>query len=525
MISIIMSCIWVFISHTLLQGGTELSTLRIAAAAPVDPDIRSSSLEVVLLGSTRHLLLQHSSSKTPAPHPRGASSSSLGFGGVLTEGILELDGSLSEAQLLQIKTAVEENDDDDEDNSDEGDISTASSSAAAASPGDDVMIQEEVGFAPCPAYLRDAIPAHHNNNSDDTSENMKETSSSCVILVPPLYVREFRWPLSQSQAWLQNVVNSPLLHSKQANSWVEVQSSTILFHSGGPMYPFGAGKYLEHLEQLVPGLALGEKTRVVLDFGCGTGSLSVAMEQRGVTTLCIALSQSEEDGIQLVLERGYPGILTNSFSDSILVRLPYPNQAFGLLHCAACNISSWLNHHDGMLLLEADRILHSGGFFVWTVDVSLQLQSLKEMERQLGRLCWKVVGRAGTVTVWQKPSNITDVECHLRRDIPVCLTTRHGSGSTVWKVPLQNCIDDDTEGMTTTTVLEENMDWKIRLLNPPRRLWQTVPALGITAAIKEVYLADFNYWVYITDFYVHHFGPRRILEIRNVLDMNAMYGG
>ncbi len=200
MISIIMSCIWVFISHTLLQGGTELSTLRIAAAAPVDPDIRSSSLVVVLLGSTRHLLLQHSSSKTPAPHPRGASSSSsLGFGGVLTEGILELDGSLSEAQLLQIKTAVEENDDDDEDNSDEGDISTASSSAAAASPGDDVMIQEEVGFAPCPAYLRDAIPAHHNNNSDDTSENMKETSSSCVILVPPLYVREFRWPLSQSQ--------------------------------------------------------------------------------------------------------------------------------------------------------------------------------------------------------------------------------------------------------------------------------------------------------------------------------------
>jgi cyclopropane fatty-acyl-phospholipid synthase-like methyltransferase len=98
-------------------------------------------------------------------------------------------------------------------------------------------------------------------------------------------------------------------------------------------------------EQLVPGLALGEKTRVVLDFGCGTGSLSVAMEQRGVTTLCVALSQSEEDGIQLVLERGYPGILTNSFSDSILVRLPYPNQAFDLLHCAACNISSWLNHH------------------------------------------------------------------------------------------------------------------------------------------------------------------------------------
>ncbi len=48
-------------------------------------------------------------------------------------------------------------------------------------------------------------------------------------------------------------------------------------------------------------------------------------------------------------------------------------------------------HADGMLLLEADRILHSGGFFVWTVDVSLQLQSLKGLKNKQSRIDSKYV--------------------------------------------------------------------------------------------------------------------------------------
>lgn len=89
--------------------------------------------------------------------------------------------------------------------------------------------------------------------------------------------------------------------------------------------------------QLVPDLGIGTTTRVALDFECGTGSLSRVLGQRGVATLCLASYDSLEDGIQLVMERGFPGLLTHSLSSRI--RFPYPSQAFDLLHCAACNIS------------------------------------------------------------------------------------------------------------------------------------------------------------------------------------------
>ena len=95
------------------------------------------------------------------------------------------------------------------------------------------------------------------------------------------------------------------------------------------------------LWQLVPDLSLGENTRVVLDFGGGSGSLSHALAQRGVITLCVAPYESPENAVQLVMERGYPALLTRRFSSH--TRLPFPSQAFDLLHCASCNIP-WSTH-------------------------------------------------------------------------------------------------------------------------------------------------------------------------------------
>lgn len=67
-------------------------------------------------------------------------------------------------------------------------------------------------------------------------------------------------------------------------------------------------------------------------------------------------------------------------------------------------------------------------------------------------------------------------------------------------------------------------NWTSRLINPPTRL-QSAPAAGLQTAKNEAFLADFNYWNYLTDFYLRFFGPLRTVEIRNVLDANAGYGG
>lgn len=178
--------------------------------------------------------------------------------------------------------------------------------------------------------------------------------------------------LNFPQARVQNVPYSPLLKSSRSQAWVHINASTIVFLPGGPMYPRGAESYLSHLTQLVPELGIGTTTRVALDLECGTGSLSLVLGMRQVTTLCLSAYDSPENGVRLVMERGFPGLLTHSLdsSGSPQQRLPFPSQAFDLLHCAACNIS-WTSN-DGTLLFEADRILRNGGFFVWFMDVSNQ---------------------------------------------------------------------------------------------------------------------------------------------------------
>ena len=67
-------------------------------------------------------------------------------------------------------------------------------------------------------------------------------------------------------------------------------------------------------------------------------------------------------------------------------------------------------------------------------------------------------------------------------------------------------------------------NWTSRLINPPARL-RSAPAAGLQTAKNEAFVADFNYWDYLTDFYLRFFGPLRTVEIRNVLDANAGYGG
>lgn len=66
-------------------------------------------------------------------------------------------------------------------------------------------------------------------------------------------------------------------------------------------------------------------------------------------------------------------------------------------------------------------------------------------------------------------------------------------------------------------------NWTSRLMSPPKRL-KIIQAGGLQRAKQEVFISDFNYWVYVTDYYVRSLGSTRVGEIRNVLDVNAGYG-
>jgi SAM-dependent methyltransferase len=102
----------------------------------------------------------------------------------------------------------------------------------------------------------------------------------------------------------------------------------------------------------------GGNIRNVLDVGCGVASFGAYLLSHDILAMSLAPNDVHENQIQFALERGIPatlGVLGTR-------RLPYPSRSFEMAHCSRCRID-WLQR-DGVLLLEVDRVLRPGGYFV-----------------------------------------------------------------------------------------------------------------------------------------------------------------
>lgn len=86
---------------------------------------------------------------------------------------------------------------------------------------------------------------------------------------------------------------------------------------------------------MIPDIAFGHHTRVVLDIGCGVASFGAYLLSRNVITMSIAPKDVHENQIQFALERGVPAMVA-AFATH---RLLYPSQAFDLIHCSRCRIN------------------------------------------------------------------------------------------------------------------------------------------------------------------------------------------
>ncbi|KAG6543451.1 hypothetical protein Mapa_015121 [Marchantia paleacea] len=89
------------------------------------------------------------------------------------------------------------------------------------------------------------------------------------------------------------------------------------------------------------------------------------------------------------------------------------------------------------------------------------------------------------------------------------------------KEPLKRCL----WGFPATGAAEAMaLRWPQRAEQPPSRL-REAPAAGLERVKDEAYAADLSFWKSNVEIYVTGFGEQRVSEIRNVLDMNAGYGG
>lgn len=380
----------------------------------------------------------------------------------------------------------------------------------------------------CPGSMREYIPCLDNVEaikqlkSTDKGERFERhcplngTGLNCLVPAPKGYKTPIPWPRSRNEVWYNNVPHSRLVEDKGGQNWISKQKDKFKFPGGGTQFIHGADQYLDQIAKMVPDITWGHHIRVVMDVGCGVASFGAYLLPRNVITMSIAPKDVHENQIQFALERGVPAMVA-AFATR---RLPYPSQAFDLIHCSRCRIN-W-TRDDGILLLEVNRMLRAGGYFAWAAQPvykheEAQEEHWKEMLDLTTRLCWELVKKEGYIAIWKKPTNNS---CYLNREAgtipPLC--DPDDNPDNVWYVDLKACITRLPENGYGANVSL----WPERLRTSPDRL-QSIQ-LDAFIARKELFKAESKYWNEIIESYVRALHWKK-MKLRNVLDMRAGFGG
>ncbi|KAK9102080.1 hypothetical protein Sjap_019334 [Stephania japonica] len=353
-----------------------------------------------------------------------------------------------------------------------------------------------------------------------------ERAVRCLIPRPRGYRGAVRWPESRGSVWFANVPFARLASYKKSQNWVRVEGDRLVFPGGGTSFPRGAKSYVNEIGRVVP-LKSGA-VRTVLDVGSGVGSFGAHLMDFNILTMSIAPRDIHEAQVQFALERGLPamlGILSTH-------RLPFPSRSFDMAHCSRCLVP-WTDY-DGLYLLEIDRVLRPGGYWVlsgppinwranskgWkrgTLDLEKEQATLEDLA---SRLCWKKIAEQETVAVWRKPTN--HVHCSQKTkawESPhFCNALEPDSG---WYTKMEPCITPlpkvqsikDTSG----GALEK---WPKRLHFAPPRIRNM---LGKQIDLKFFY-QDNQLWNRRVGHYAKFIGSLPDGKYRNIMDMNAGFG-
>ncbi|KAM0941370.1 putative S-adenosyl-L-methionine-dependent methyltransferase [Dioscorea sansibarensis] len=383
-------------------------------------------------------------------------------------------------------------------------------------------------FELCSMNMKEYIPCLDN---EEAIKKLKSTANgekferhcpgvghglTCLVPAPRGYKVPIPWPRSRDEVWYNNVPHQRLVDDKGGQNWIVRSKNKFKFPGGGTQFIHGADQYLDQISKMVPDIAFGQHTRVVLDVGCGVASFGAFLLSRNVLTMSIAPKDVHENQIQFALERGVPAMLAVFGTQ----RLLYPSQAFDLIHCSRCRIN-W-TRDEGILLFEVDRMLRRGGYFAWAAQPvykheEAQQEVWKEMEELTTRICWELVKKEGYIAIWRKPLNNT---CYISRNPgthpPLC--DPDDDPNNVWYVNLKACITRLPENGHGANVAQ----WPGRLRKPPARLQDV--QMDVYMAKKELFQAESGYWNEIVRGYVRVYRWQK-LKLQNVMDMRAGFGG
>ncbi|XP_023518136.1 probable methyltransferase PMT27 [Cucurbita pepo subsp. pepo] len=353
-----------------------------------------------------------------------------------------------------------------------------------------------------------------------------EEGPTCLVALPENYKRCIKWPKSRDKIWYHNVPHTKLAEVKGHQNWVKVTGEFLTFPGGGTQFIHGALHYIDFIQQAVPDIAWGKRTRVVLDVGCGVASFGGYLFEKDVLTMSFAPKDEHEAQVQFALERGIPAISAVMGSQ----RLPFPSMVFDIIHCARCRVP-W-HAEGGMLLLELNRVLRPGGFFVWSATPVYQsleedVEIWKEMSDLTKSMCWELVtiqkDKLNSIgaAIYRKPASNECYDQRKHKRPPMC--KNDDDPNAAWYVPLQACmhrvpVDNAMRGSNWP------QQWPKRLQAPP--YWLNSSQMGIYGKpAPQDFTTDYEHWKRVVNkTYMSGLGIN-LSNIRNVMDMRSVYGG
>ncbi|KAL0396913.1 UNVERIFIED_CONTAM: putative methyltransferase PMT26 [Sesamum calycinum] len=360
-------------------------------------------------------------------------------------------------------------------------------------------------YIPCLDNLAAIRKLTSTKHYEHRERHCPENPPTCLVPLPEGYQRPIEWPTSREKIWYHNVPHTKLAAVKGHQNWVKVSGEYLIFPGGGTQFKNGALHYIDTIQQSVPEVAWGKRSRVVLDVGCGVASFGGFLFERDVLTMSLAPKDEHEAQVQFALERGIPAISAVMGTK----RLPYPGRVFDIVHCARCRVP-W-HAEGGKLLLELNRLLRPGGFFVWSATPIYQkLPEDVEIWKKLTQaMCWEVVSitkdelNGVGIAVYRKP---TSNECYEQRNVPL--------QACMHKVPIAS----------SERGSQWPEQWPARVDKVP--YWLLSSEVGVYGKpAPEDFAADYAHWKRVVKkSYLNGLGINWS-TVRNVMDMRAVYGG
>lgn len=409
--------------------------------------------------------------------------------------------------------------------------SVESTKKSVASP---VQVKS-VSFAQCSADLQDYTPCtdpkrwnkygRHRLTFMERHCPPAFDRKECLVPPPNGYKEPIRWPKSKNECWYRNVPYDWINKQKSNQHWLRKEGEKFYFPGGGTMFPNGVSAYVDLMTNLIPGMKDGT-VRTAIDTGCGVASWGGDLLDRGILTVSLAPRDNHEAQVQFALERGIPAILGIISTQ----RLPFPSNSFDMAHCSRCLIP-W-TEFGGIYLLEVHRILRPGGFWVlsgppvnyenrwrgWNTTVEDQKSDYEKLQELLTSMCFKLYNKKDDIAVWQKSF---DNDCYKQLDTPDSYPPKCDDGTEAdsgWYTPLRPCVVVPNPKNKKSS-LKAVAKWPERLHVAPERVADV--AGGSDGAFKH----DDSKWKSRVKHYKKLLPALGTDKIRNVMDMNTVYGG